>query len=647
VCLGEALAAFAMGYAAEVKFLPEAIPDEITTPEQAWAWVKTPGIARPYQNPSPAVDAAPTPSSIGAEASGKVAHPVEVPPEAATPPLAPDAPPLGEGPPESDAEPPQGWEAQYHGEPLETHSDRSDGPGWLPPVAADMGAPADLWGNETELPVMPPECYPEAIRAYIEDEAEVMGCDPGMLALYCIAICAGCVTDEIRVQVKAASDRWQEAPRVWAMIVGDSGLTMKSPTLDAAISHAWKIERELRVKGGEAMKEYAREMQIYAAQEAEYVKKRAKGEPAEVPAEPPLPIAERMIVGNATLEAISEVLLQQGERGVLVRADELLGIIAGMNQYKGGKGSDRQDWLEMWNGGPHPIDRKGRAVLVKNWAVSIVGGTQPEAIARVSANLEADGLLQRFSIYLPRHSTRGQDREGDPAARRRYHAILDRLAKLSAQPDLAPVRFTPGASAIITDAREWIWQTAKASWLSAGLRSHLAKWPAMLARYCLTYAAIEAADEQQAAIQPYVSEAIARQVWAMMRGTLWHHAEHFYLNTLLGSKAEVSGARQIAGLILATNASEIDTRTMTQRSSAYRAAHPLLRRDIIGQLCELGWITPHGGKSMVTGLPTKYKVNERAHALFPHIAELEREVRAERTKSWDAAKAQRREPGED
>ncbi len=360
-----------------------------------------------------------------------------------------------------------------------------------------------------------------------------------------------------------------------------------------------------------------------------------------------MPQSERLIIGNATLEAIADVLLQQGERGALVLADELIGIIAGMNQYKGGKGADRQDWLEMWNGGPHPIDRKGRAVLIKNWAVSIVGGTQPEAIARIGADLETDGLLQRFSLYLPRHSTHGTDRNPDAHARRRYHEVLDRLTKLTRSPDMAPTRFSPQAYAVITEAREWIFRTAKASWLSAGLRSHLAKWPSMLARLCLTYAAIEAADEHQAAMPPRISEEIALQVWDMMRGTLWKHAEHFYLNTMYGQRPERAGARQIAGLILSANLQEIDARTMTQRSSIFRNAHPMLRRDIIASLCEMGWLNPHGGKSSVTGLPTKYSVNDAVHQAFPHIAEQEREVRAERTKTWNAAKAANREPGSD
>lgn len=674
VCMGRFLAEFAMGYAAECVVLPDDFPEDFgdETPIQ---WAKR--VRVPYNElvaqhsapqamtgeipPSPVNPPLPPAGAEPASAEQEPAHlqagAADTPPESVkvqgdgrSSPFLPSPPPPATAEPSETAqdapEPPEGWEAQYSDE--DAASATVANPGWIPPQSEHMGIPADLWGHDEALPVMPADCYPEAIAQFVAEEAEVMGCDPGMLALYCTAVCAGAITDEIRVQVKAASDRWQESARAWLMIVGDSGLTMKSPTLDVAMSHAWKIEREMRVNGGAALKEYETERQIYEAQRAEYVKKRAKGEPAEPPIEPPLPIAERLIVGNATLEAIGDVLLQQGGRGVLVRADELLGIISGMNQYKGGKGSDRAEWLEMWNGGPHPIDRKGRAVLVKNWGASIVGGTQPEAIARVGQGLETDGLLQRFTIYCPRYSTRGVDAASSREARSRYHNVLDRLVKLIPQPDLAPVRFSPEAVQVIEAARTWIMDTARAGWMPAGLRSHLAKWPAMLARYCLTYAAIEAADENHAAIPAAISGRIAEQVWTMMRGTLWPHAEHFYLNTLNRGTGNISAVRQVAGLILSDGMREITSRTMHQRSTLYRVAHPTVRREIISTLCELGWIVPKGGKSQITGLPTQYRVNEAVHVRFPHIREKELSERAARTQSWNEARAARaRQPGED
>lgn len=643
VSLGIELAHMAIGYAAEVKVIEAEFPPDLT-PAGAIAWAKQNAVTY-NANPSTQDSAAGNSSPLEAETApqgvkagaGAINSPAPLPPapldtvEAAQEATEPHPPP--------DLDPPAEW-LQHHDNAPEAHSE-----GWQTP-ASDFGIPENLWGHEDSLPVLPPECYPNAIAAYVIDEAETMGCDPGMLALYCIAVCAGATTDEIRLQVKAASDRWQEPARVWMMIVGDSGLTMKSPTMDAAISHAWKIERELRVNGGQALKDHAVELQIFEAQKAEYVKKRAKNESATMPQEPPPPVSERLIIGNATLEAISDVLLQQGAKGALVVADELLGFVAGANQYKGGKGSDRQDMLELFNGGPRAIDRKGRAVLIKNWGASVMGGTQPDAIARIGSNLEADGLLQRFSVYLPRYAHKGPDRTGDAAARRRYHEVLDRLVKMAARPDLAPVRFSPEASVIVDEARDWIFATARESWLTAGLRSHLAKWPAIFARFCLTYAAIEAADEGEPCIPASISDHIAAQVWRMMREVLWDHARHFYLMTLSGAGDKVA-LRQIAGLILSEGWLKISTRDMVQRSSMFRAAKAPEQRAIVAALCELGWLNPIGGRSAITGIPTKYAVNDAVHDRFAHIAERERAERGERAARWSEARTAKRQAGED
>ncbi len=632
VAFGPVLAQQAEGYAAIVKRIDAEIPEAPEPSPIKWAQ------ANIVQNPVTQVsEGLPIKPQDTAPASAEVNEP-EAPSSPASSPPAPldlQGPPPAFDPDEADAHataPPTRPEA------------------WTQAIGDDFGIPENLWGHEDALPVLPVECFPDAIAAYVADEAEVMGCDPGMLALYCTAICAGAVTDEIQLQVKAASDRWQEPSRVWMMVVGDSGLTMKSPAMEAAISHAWKIEREMRINGAQALKDHAVEVQIFEVQKADYVKKRAKGDVAQMPVDPEPPTSERLIIGNATLEAISDVLLQQGERGALVVADELLGfIVGGMNQYKGGKGSDRTDTLELFNGGPRAIDRKGRAVLIKNWGASVMGGTQPEAIARVGQNLEADGLLQRFTIYLPHYAHEGPDRACDAAARRRYHEVLDRMIKLCARPDMAPVRFSPEASVIVDEARAWIFQTARESWLPAGLRSHLAKWPAMFARFCLTYAAIEAADEREPCIPAAISDHIAAQVWRMMRGTLWDHARHFYLVTLAAGTNDNIALRQIAGLILAEGMKTISTRTMTQRSGIFRAAKEPQRRAIVASLCELGWLNPASGKSMVTGIPTQYRVNDAVHERFGVIAERERKERTARATRWDEAKIQKRarQAGED
>ena len=48
-----------------------------------------------------------------------------------------------------------------------------------------------------------------------------------------------------------------------------------------------------------------------------------------------------------------------GSPGISVIRDELSGWIASMDQYKGGKGAERQAYLSLWSSTALKIDRKG------------------------------------------------------------------------------------------------------------------------------------------------------------------------------------------------------------------------------------------------------------------------------------------------
>jgi Protein of unknown function (DUF3987) len=72
--------------------------------------------------------------------------------------------------------------------------------------------------------------------------------------------------------------------------------------------------------------------------------------------------------------------------------------------YRGGKGSDRQQWLTLWDGSEIKVNRKSGVIYVPQVSLSIVGGIQPQTIRNMingdDSNL--DGLWHRFSfVALP------------------------------------------------------------------------------------------------------------------------------------------------------------------------------------------------------------------------------------------------------
>lgn len=119
--------------------------------------------------------------------------------------------------------------------------------------------------------------------------------------------------------------------------------------------------------------------------------------------EPPAPpFRRRCLVGDATIEALAPIMLQNPGAGLLWEQSEIAAIVAGLDQYRpSGKGAGRASFLALWDGRPLQVDRVGRGSLhVPNPLLSVTGAIQP---ARLSAVLSGgDGLGSRFLVaHLP------------------------------------------------------------------------------------------------------------------------------------------------------------------------------------------------------------------------------------------------------
>jgi Protein of unknown function (DUF3987) len=109
----------------------------------------------------------------------------------------------------------------------------------------------------------------------------------------------------------------------------------------------------------------------------------------------------RVVVDDTTIEALAGIF-ESNPRGVLVARDELAGWVRAMDQYKSGKGADRQNWLSLWSNAPISVDRKSSSepVIVESPWVSVTGSIQPEILPDLADGRE-DGLLDRFVFAYP------------------------------------------------------------------------------------------------------------------------------------------------------------------------------------------------------------------------------------------------------
>ena len=500
--------------------------------------------------------------------------------------------------------------------PYRTHAEASGGDsGWPEPV--------DFW-REAKVPEMRREWCPHELTDLLFHEAESWGTDPGIYVMYALGICAGALSNAITVQVKDGDAHALKAARPWIGVNAMSG-SGKSPSLLSLARPLEALQEKLMLEVAYLQKKHIDDTEIYQKQRQGYISVMAKGGPeslsAQRPIEPEAPAKNRLIVKNITLEALPDILGEQGQRGILGIYDELTAFPAGAGQYKKG-GNDIEEMLKLRDGGIHSVDRKGVFTPIKEFGMTIVGGTQPNRIRSVCKRMDltSNGFLQRWNFYSAREATRDLDRPAH-ADYARLTDIVDRIYHLMSD---GPVRFSEGAQAVRREFREWCFVNRQPAWLSDSLKSHLSKYGDMFAEYCLTFHAIESADQHCAYIKPEISEATVRRVQALMQDCLWPHAKAFYSDVIESDGETVKYVRYLAGKILAKGWTTIDLRVVAQGWTKFRTLKPWEKKAIFTMLSESGWTQSLDPRGYIDGRAYRARVNPSVHTIFNQYADVER-----------------------
>jgi hypothetical protein len=206
------------------------------------------------------------------------------------------------------------------------------------------------------------------------------------LVLLCVA--AGLIPSQTRLLIDPRF-QFSVPPILWGGLVGETG-SGKSHVINTLTQPLKDLQAEHYLR-------YQHQLEDYKSALREYEKKR-KGEDAGDPPERPKPVS--LYAADYTLEAISQTLGQQPDRGLLVAPDELAVFLQSLNAYRRGKGADRAHWLSLYNGDALKVDRKtSDPVFVRNTSVSLVGGIQPSVLQKAWQEDKdlGDGLWSRFA----------------------------------------------------------------------------------------------------------------------------------------------------------------------------------------------------------------------------------------------------------
>lgn len=286
------------------------------------------------------------------------------------------------------------------------------------------------------VPALNTKNLPDAIRNAVIDLADRLQCPPDYLAVAMLSAAGAVVGNTVGIFPYANDESWEVYPALWGGIVGDPG-SKKSPSL----LHAHKPLQHLEQM---ASQKYAQDMLIYEQAKSQYEQTlKAWSASKSTNLKPPAPIEpkrERYVVHDSTYQALG-VILADNPRGVLALADELSGLLQGLDTA--GQESARGFYLTGWSGtGGYSFDRVGRgSISLERYCLSVFGGFQPDRVKAYvqfsqRGSSKNDGLLQRFQLLVwpdPVGNFKLVDRVPNQQAIAKYNQAVLNLPKLEQQ----------------------------------------------------------------------------------------------------------------------------------------------------------------------------------------------------------------------
>ncbi|QDU20736.1 DUF3987 domain-containing protein [Urbifossiella limnaea] len=266
-------------------------------------------------------------------------------------------------------------------------------PGWAPPVPLPTLPP---------VPPFPLAVFPPKVADYWQAAAAALAVPPEYVAAPGLAVVGAAAGRSRAAQIKSS---WSEVPLFWTAVLAPPGST-KSAALKMARAPLLKAERVWQRTYRGELSVFDTEMDRHKSRLKEWREQGCEGEP---PSPPRRPTLRQAVLDDATTEAVARVLADN-ERGVVVLKDELSGFVRGMDQYRGGRGADRQFWLSAWAGAPAKVNRvKDHAagpLVIPHPFAAVAGMMCPDSLAELRGenrhgDAAADGFLDRFLFAYP------------------------------------------------------------------------------------------------------------------------------------------------------------------------------------------------------------------------------------------------------
>ncbi len=356
-------------------------------------------------------------------------------------------PPFGEDDLEDEGPPwpssPEEIEAEYP-EDMAERADFADNELDLvePEAPASLAVTASVVETKPQVQALaaesfPVDALPGTIREFVAEHSKALSAPPDLVAVPTLVAASAAIGNACRIQVK---EGWTEPANLYTAIVGASG-TRKSPAQDAATAPVRNRQSDMRTW-----------------------------------------------TSDATVERLAD-LLHENPRGLAVIRDEVAGLVRSFNQYKGGKGADKEFYLSAWSGQSFRVDRRnGTEIIVPRPFVSVVGGIPPEVLQELAGQFKGDGFFERILwAYPDRVKGRWTDFAVSSEAQGQYNKLFDDLYALPYEGEPTFLNLTAQARAYFSKWHDAHCEEAESPALSPFLQGSYAKLIGYCARLALIH----------------------------------------------------------------------------------------------------------------------------------------------------------------
>jgi hypothetical protein len=496
------------------------------------------------------------------------------------------------------------------------------------PKNATIVLPTDQWpepinpwdsGDASHLATVTEEMMPPAIWPYVADQSDRAGVDINQVALNCYTACAAMIRAGIGLKMQQdmgdGGRVWTEYPILWAAVVGMFS-EKKGVGLDLAVDYLKSIDTRQRIAEQADWERYADQAKEHENDLKDYFRDKKKNPGQVRPEEPEKPPRTRLWSDDATLQALGKLFTENPRRKISIIKDELSGWFGSFDAFNNGKSDvDRPAYLSFYESKLKLIDRVGGGFYpVDPWGGCILGGIQPDVLAKIAAKLGGDGMLQRFQVIISKPARQVPRRPADKAATALWIRTQENLFHMEKHPN--GVQLSDAAAEFMDEKVLWI-NRALGAGLAPSLAGALGKWEGLFGRLMITSHCIKTAAESDvncAVCLPegQVSLRTAQQCWNWMQGLLWPHAVQFYTKTL-DTGTDNRHILAFANYVIARNLDKVRPGYLSAEWSHYKRYMRTTaeRKEFFNAIVSCGLALPSGEMDKTLQIAKTYIINPK------------------------------------